>query len=321
MITKIHAFNAERNFHPLKPQGPGPACPSLNKELTKQISFMGNNEHITTESTAANKNTQNLPSDVALAYASAQNMLQNISNTAKDAVQTGIEAQCAAREAKEKVKALFAAHKGKVPAQVSIENEDGSEDIAFFTNGALSTYRKNVRKFGEKTQIDKLLVFNNGKLISYKEGITTSNNKGSARKDIIIEKSLEYNKISTIYKEGFKSIAGSPIQTKKIMCLIFGKPWYLEEGITEKRKEKPGEIKRRLEFSNKEKTTYSYQENIKIYDDTRISKKALYVENDAPYRYSEEERFSKSAFNMFNLYGNKKLLTLVDGKWHIETTY
>ncbi len=337
MITKIYAFDAKRNVCPFGRHNSKPEYSVPQRHFTQniQINFKGepaqkpacgpaDKNAIETAQKANIKpapDIHKLPYDVALAYESARDMLQNISETTKEAMQTGIEAQKTLKEARGKVKTAASSYKGKIPAKISLPNEDGSEDVLFFTNGILSAYRKNEKKEGEKTYIDKILVLNNGKLVSYKEGVVTSPNKGSARRDVEMAKSLEYSGISVIYNEGFKNFLGHPVETKKTMHLVFGKPWYLEEGITKKLKEKPETIKRRLEFSNKEKTTYSYQENIETFDGIKFIKKALYVEDSVPYRYCEDESFTKSSFDAFSPYEAKKLLCFINGAWHSKPVY
>lgn len=329
MITKIYAFNAERNIHLSARYNFKPGHPAVNFQAAASlINFKGENENsapdITKETNETAKpfvaETKNMPYDVAAVYFSAQDMLQNLSYISKDITQTNLRAQETANEVKIKAGIACSSYKGKIPEKIVCKNNNGSEDVMFFTNGILNAYRKNERRTKEKTTVDKILTFDDGKLSSYKEGITISNgNNGSARQDVKILKSLEYNGIGTIYKEGYKSTAGNAPETKRIVWLILGKPWYFEEETSEKYKEKPGIAKRRLEFSNNERTTYSYQEYVRTFDDVKMVKRGLYVEENIPYRYCEDESFVQSSYQKFNSYENKRCFCLVNGKWQLQT--
>lgn len=325
MITRIYACNAGKIAPYFRPKNNSAAASFKGKEDTSGIrqnknECTGSPAQTATIKQAENFDSASLPEDVKTIYLSAQDMLQNLAATNKSIKRACIEAQFEARKAQKKAKETSALYKGKIPAKVAVQNNDGSEDIMFFKNGTLTAYRKGEKRTGEKTQIDKLFVFENGKFSAYKEGIITIPNKGSAKQDIEISKSLEFSGISTFYKENYKSIAGKAPETDKFVYLVLGKPWFFEEGITEKYKERQGHIKRRIEFSNEEKTTYSYQEETTIGSSVKSIAKGLYVENSIPYRYCEDEFFQTNSLS-FNSYQYKKIFTLTDGKWHTSTMF
>ena len=300
MITKIYAFDAGK-FAPLfRPNNNAKNSARIN--TFHNISFKSNasqsNEPKKT-CDAPKSPIETMPHIITSAYMSAKDMLERLPNFTKRALKTNTEAQNSAAKIKNKAEHEFLYHRIEygTPKNASIKiesiNEDGTKDIIHFKKGVLGSYYLGTTRRNGKVYTDKVFVFENGNLKEYMENlITAPENEKSAER---VEK------------------------TDTLACLILGKPWYFEEGITEDKKERVKRISKRVEFSNEEKTTYSYLEDSIFSADTKFSKQSLYVENSIPYRYCEEEKFLPNNLG-FNSYSFRRIFYFSEGRWRFEGT-
>ena len=325
MITKIYAFDAGK-FAPLfRPNNNAKNSARIN--TFHNISFKSNasqsNEPKKT-CDAPKSPIETMPHIITSAYMSAKDMLERLPNFTKRALKTNTEAQNSAAKIKNKAEHEFLYHRIEygTPKNASIKiesiNEDGTKDIIHFKKGVLGSYYLGTTRRNGKVYTDKVFAFENGNLKEYMENlITAPENEG---KDVKFSKSIEYEGISAVYKEGCEKSAEGVEKTDTLACLILGKPWYFEEGITEDKKERVKRISKRVEFSNEEKTTYSYLEDSIFSADTKFSKQSLYVENSIPYRYCEEEKFLPNNLG-FNSYSFRRIFYFSEGRWRFDTKY